>query len=207
MRSSGGGGLHICAGEHGGAYPACAPSSCAVPLVAPCLLLLQLGRPAAGAFGPASWASSPQHTPKSWHPPLSSQVCLHPLVAARHDGGMLLGALRQLSAGEALALLRYLRTLLHNYAALVGDRWRGLVGVPGGLPAATVLPHPAAVVEWAGAALDANMARLVLQPQVRGARPRSSSRGVAAVALSIHFAFRQLACLGMSLSMIKWPCH
>ena len=92
------------------------------------------------------------------------QVCLHPLVAIKHDASALLGALRQLSTAEALALLRYLRTLLTNYAQLVGDRF--LVASGAGLPAAVVLPHPAAVLEWAGAAMDANMARLVLHREV-----------------------------------------
>ncbi|GAB4820197.1 hypothetical protein N2152v2_007243 [Parachlorella kessleri] len=90
----------------------------------------------------------------------AAQVCLHPLVAIKHDASALLGALRQLSTAEALALLRYLRTLLTNFAQLVGDRY--LVAAGAGLPATVVLPHPAAVLEWAGAAMDANMARLVL---------------------------------------------
>lgn len=43
-------------------------------------------------------------------------------MAGRHDAGTLLGALRQLDAAEALALLRYLRVLLRNYATLIGGR-------------------------------------------------------------------------------------
>lgn len=92
----------------------------------------------------------------------AAQACLHPLVAARHDGGVLLAALRLLSASEAVALLRYLRCLLRNLATLVGDNWRPA----GALPAATVLPHPQLAVEWAGAAMDANMTRLVLRAEV-----------------------------------------
>ena len=66
------------------------------------------------------------HFPAPTCLPPTQQVCLHPLVAARHDSGALLGALRQLSAREALALLRYLRTLLRNYAALIGRRANGV---------------------------------------------------------------------------------
>ncbi len=100
----------------------------------------------------------------AWTTFLPPQVCLHPLVAIKHDASALLGALRQLSTAEALALLRYLRTLLTNFAQLVGDRY--LVAAGAGLPATVVLPHPAAVLEWAGAAMDANMARLVLHREV-----------------------------------------
>eukprot|EP00887_Chlorella_sp_A99_P000200 scaffold13.g200.t1 len=90
-----------------------------------------------------------------------AQQCLHPLLAARHDSGMLLGALRQLSGPQAVALLRYLLVLLRNLAHTVGDRF----AAAGGLPPLLVLPHPLAALQWAGLAIDANMSALVLRPE------------------------------------------
>lgn len=90
------------------------------------------------------------------------QFCLHPLLAGGHDLGVLLAALRQLSAAQALALLRYLAVLLRNLAGVAGNR----LGVAGGLPReALVLPHPLAALAWAGTCLDACMPALVLRPE------------------------------------------
>ena len=47
------------------------------------------------------------------------ELCLHPLVAAKHDRAVLFEALRGLPAAAATALLSYLHTCLRHHTQLL----------------------------------------------------------------------------------------
>jgi len=90
----------------------------------------------------------------------SWQLCLHPLVAMRHDPSVLLAALRELSAAHALALLRYMLQWLRNFRTIIADCHVVAADV-----SALEIPGPTTVIEWFSLILDASMARLALREE------------------------------------------
>lgn len=88
----------------------------------------------------------------------AAQLCLHPLIAARHDGAVLINALRGLPALHAVRLLKYLLSWLRNYRRVINDYY---VMAPD-LPELAVAP-PEAILQWTSAAIDASMSSLMLR--------------------------------------------
>ena len=68
------------------------------------------------------------------------EFCLHPLIATRHDKGVLFEALHGLSSGQAAALLRYLHNWLRNHTQFAAGP-QGLAGTGRRLPL-HVAPRP-----------------------------------------------------------------
>lgn len=119
----------------------------------------QAGGPGAGAH---AGGVDPGLSPAAalLHSFTPAQSTLHPLVAPRHDAGMLTSALRALPAPEAGALLCYLAVWLRWYAQ----------GLAAAAPLSPLGPLPClqAVVDWACALLDAQLMSLCMH--VRGAK-------------------------------------
>jgi hypothetical protein len=89
-----------------------------------------------------------------------AQAALHPLLAARHDPGILTAALRRLSSAQAVSLLRYLHIWLRNHARLPADALALASENSAAGDGVVVAPTPQAVLDWICSTLDANLARL-----------------------------------------------
>ncbi len=93
----------------------------------------------------------------------STQLCLHPLLSVRHDGAVLLTALRDLPAPCAVALLKYLLKWVKNYRTIINDYHVMAPDVP-----ELAVPEPEAVLQWTAAALDGGMSRFMLRKDAAG---------------------------------------
>jgi hypothetical protein len=93
----------------------------------------------------------------------SSQLCLHPLVSVRHDGAVLLAALRDLPSPCAVALLKYLLKWVKNYRTIINDYHVMAPDLP-----ELAVPEPEAVLQWTAAALDGGMSRFMLRKDAAG---------------------------------------
>ena len=91
------------------------------------------------------------------------QLCLHPLVAAHHDGALLVTALREVPAPHAVALLKYLLKWLRNYRRVIHECHVMAPDLPD-----FAVPSPESVLQWLAAALDAGMSRLMLRKDAAG---------------------------------------
>jgi hypothetical protein len=88
----------------------------------------------------------------------SSQLCLHPLLSVRHDGAVLLTALRDLPSPCAVSLLKYLLKWVRNYRTVINDYHVMAPDLPD-----LAIPEPDAVLQWTAAALDGGMSRFMLR--------------------------------------------
>ena len=88
----------------------------------------------------------------------SSQLCLHPLLSVRHDGAVLLTALRDLPSPCAVSLLKYLLKWVKNYRTIINDYHVMAPDVP-----ELAVPEPEAVLQWTASTLDGGMSRFMLR--------------------------------------------
>ena len=93
----------------------------------------------------------------------SAQLCVHPLLTARHDGAVLITALRGLPAAHAVRLLKYLQTWLKNYRTVINDYYVMAPDLPN-----LAIASPEAILQWTSAALDASMSSLMLRKDAAG---------------------------------------
>lgn len=91
----------------------------------------------------------------------NAQLCLHSLLAQKHDASIVAAAVSRLSVLEARDFLRYLQRWLHNYRVIIGEAELGIEGALGPI----TLPGLEAVVRWVGLTLDGSTARLLLRPE------------------------------------------
>ncbi len=92
--------------------------------------------------------------PASLFPPWAAP--LHALVAAKHDNGVLLQALRGLAGGNAVRLGEYLAVWMDWYG-------RGMACSAPAVAPVGALPCLSAVLTWTSTLIDAQMMSLVLQ--------------------------------------------
>lgn len=118
----------------------------------------------------------------------ATQVCLHPVVACQHDPALLLAAVRQLNAAQAVLLLRYLARWIRNYIDIIGDSYPAAIDKP-----ELVVPALNTVLTWAGLTIDGNLGRLMnreeaaaiigeiqgmVQPQVAALKRLGALKGI-----------------------------